>query len=109
MNLVSFGKAGESLAAAFLEKNGYWISERNYRCRAGEIDLIAEKDHVLHFIEVKTRSSDRYGSPAEAVTETTQQHLRKAAAFYLKERKPEEDFYSFDVIEISLRHLKGVM
>nr|MCR4711907.1 YraN family protein [Clostridia bacterium] len=54
-------------------------------------------------------SSDRYGSPAEAVTETKQQHLRKAAAFYLKERKPEEDFYSFDVIEISLCHLKGVM
>ena len=63
----SRGKAGEEMAAHDLQRRGYQIIQRNYRCRLGEIDLIAEKDGALFFIEVKTRTSDYFGLPQENV------------------------------------------
>ena len=65
------GQAGEDAAAALLADQGYTIVERNYRTRMGEIDLIAEEDGVLCFVEVKARRSARLGHPSEAVTART--------------------------------------
>lgn len=62
------GKSGEEAVAEYLKKNGYKILSKNYRCKLGEIDLIARDGKNLVFIEVKTRSGLRYGSPAAAVT-----------------------------------------
>ena len=61
------GRAGEIKAAEYLKKNGYKIAEKNYRTHIGEIDIIAEKDGVTVFIEVKTRTDDEFGCGAEAV------------------------------------------
>ncbi len=73
------GKAGEDNAVKYLQKQGYRILERNFRCRFGEIDLIARDKGVLVFIEVKTRRSRAFGPPAMAVTPEKQRHLIKAS------------------------------
>lgn len=96
------GQSGEDLAVRYLMLNGYLILQRNFRCRIGEIDIIALKDNVLTFIEVKTRHSLKAGNPAEAVTFTKQQKIRKVAQYYmlvegLLNNMP---ILSFDVIEI---------
>ena len=62
------GKAGEEAAVQYLRQHGYRILERNYRCRFGEIDLIARDGRMLAFVEVKTRRSQKYGPAAAAVT-----------------------------------------
>lgn len=83
MKTTELGKIGEEFAANLLELQGYRILERNFRCRMGEIDLIAEKDGEISFVEVKTRKSARFGRPAEAVNSEKQRRMRKAAEFYL--------------------------
>lgn len=83
MKTTELGKIGEEFAANLLELQGYRILERNFRCRMGEIDLIAEKDGEISFVEVKTRRSARFGRPAEAVSPEKQRRMRKAAEFYL--------------------------
>ena len=77
------GKIGEDKACDYLENNGYVILERNYRIRSGEIDIIAEKDSVLHFIEVKTRKGLGFGLPSESVTAKKRRHILKVAGYYL--------------------------
>ena len=83
MKTTELGKIGEEFAANLLELQGYRILERNFRCRTGEIDLIAEKDGEISFVEVKTRRSARFGRPAEAVSTEKQRRMRKTAEFYL--------------------------
>lgn len=100
-----FGKAGESFAATVLQLSGYEIVRRNYRCRAGEIDIIAERDRELFFIEVKTRRDISFGLPCEAVTKTKQQHMRKAAAVFLAEQDGFWDTVSFQVIEVGFHQI----
>ena len=77
------GARYEELAAAFLEKQGYVILEKNFFCRTGEIDIIAREGDTLVFVEVKYRKDLAAGDPAEAVNERKQEKIRKAAAFYL--------------------------
>lgn len=77
------GDRGEALAAEYLRARGYRIVETNWRCRGGEIDLIAEKDGVLSFVEVKLRSGLSHGLPREFVTAKKQEKLRTAALHYL--------------------------
>jgi putative endonuclease len=96
------GKAGEEAAVQYLCKHGYQILERNYRCRFGEIDLIARDGRTLAFIEVKTRRSQSYGPAAAAVTLKKQRHLIKASQVYLIERKKPEEFCRFDVVTVEL-------
>lgn len=96
-----FGKYGEDLAAQFCREHHMKIVARNYRCRAGEIDIIARQDDVLHFIEVKNRTHDlipgRY-----AVNANKQRHIRQAAQTYLLQHHLTGDcLVSFDVIEIT--------
>ena len=98
------GKLGEDLATRYLENKGYKILERNFEAKQGEIDIIAldlEKEELV-FIEVKTRTTLRYGNPIEAVNENKQEHLIKTIKYYLYSRHLEEEFMRVDVIEIYL-------
>jgi len=99
---IQLGQSGEELAAKYLELNGYAIIARNYRCRIGEIDIIAHKNEVLTFIEVKTRLTTITGYPAEAVTFTKQQKIRRTAQYYLLQNNLLQNMpvIAFDVIEI---------
>lgn len=98
------GKIGEEIAVHYLEKNGYQIIERNFRCRRGEIDIIAWGEDEIVFVEVKTRTSKICGNPAEAVTRQKKKHLYLTAEYYMMLRKIEEYPVRMDVIEILWQH-----
>ena len=83
MSTKQDGDWGEALAAEYLEARGCRIVEKQWRCRLGEIDLIAEKDGMILFVEVKLRTNLRYGMPREYVTAKKQEKLRAAALLYL--------------------------
>ena len=83
MSTKQDGDWGEALAAEYLEARGCRIVEREWRCRLGEIDLIAEQEGTLLFVEVKLRTNLRYGMPRESVTAKKQEKLRSAALLYL--------------------------
>ncbi len=93
------GFKGESKAAHYLKKNGYEILERNYKCPFGEIDIIAGKDDVIAFVEVKTRTGDSFGAPNEAVDERRRQRYVRSAKFYFSGREI-DCVVRFDVIEV---------
>ncbi len=94
------GKAGENRAANYLEGKGYKILARNYRIRSAEIDIVAEKDGVIVFVEVKARSNVRHGLPAEAVNFRKQQKIIEAASVFLQDDDYADCACRFDVIEI---------
>jgi putative endonuclease len=96
------GNAGEDAAVRYLCQQGYVILERNFRCRWGEIDLIARDGRTLAFVEVKTRRSQRYGPAAAAVTLGKQRHLIKASQVYLSQRKKADELCRFDVVTVEL-------
>jgi putative endonuclease len=108
-------KGGEDVAASYLARRGWTIVGRNVRCgRMGEIDIIAERSGVLAFVEVKTRSTDRFGTPGEAVTWRKQARIRAMARQYLMTARRRAYSVRFDVIEVRLRndaaavtHLEG--
>lgn len=79
------GARGEQVAAEYLQRLGYRILQTNYRTRYGEIDLVCQHDGDLVFVEVKARTSYRYGRPEEAITAGKRQRLKLAAALYLQE------------------------
>ena len=107
MNNKEFGNLGENMAANYLELKGYDIVARNFRCRLGEVDIIAKKDNKIVFCEVKTRKSDTMGTPAEAVTEKKIEHMRKVAAVYMMWEKTTNYQVAFDVIEIACNHIEN--
>jgi len=94
------GKRGEQLAAKYLAKSGFKIIERNYRCRLGEVDLILSKNDQLIFVEVKTRSSIKYGQPAEAVNSKKKANYFRLATHYVSFKRLNDINLRFDVIEI---------
>lgn len=100
------GIIGENLACQYLEKNNYQIIERNFRCRQGEIDIIAynEIKNELVFIEVKTRSSLKFGRPSEAVEQIKQRHIKNVAKYYIYKNKIKDKVIKFDVIEVFLNN-----
>ena len=104
----SEGVWGEALVADYLREKGYKLAAHSYRCRFGEIDLIAEKDGVLLFVEVKLRTNLQYGAPREYVTVKKQEKLRAAALLYLSERELDVPA-RFDVAEVytDVRHSAG--
>ena len=83
MSTKQDGDWGEALVEKYLSERGCRIVEREWRCRFGEIDLIAEQEGTLLFVEVKLRSNLRYGMPRESVTAKKQEKLRSAALLYL--------------------------
>ena len=96
------GLLGEQLAAAYLERRGMRLAERRYRCRFGEIDLVAWDGDTICFVEVKTRTSCAMGLPREYVTAPKQEKLRSAALLYLSERGLDCPA-RFDVAEVYLK------
>lgn len=100
MNNVNFGREGEELATVFLKAHGYCIVQRNYSLNFGEIDIVARDGDTLCFIEVKTRETDDYGHPFEAVTKSKQSTIRKVAQMYLLENDITEEYVRFDVVGI---------
>ena len=96
------GVQGETLAADYLEREGYLIEQRGYRCPAGEIDLVARRGPVYVFVEVKTRRSRRYGLPEESITPRKQAHLIAAAQTYLHDHGAEPAPWRIDVVAVEL-------
>lgn len=96
----ALGRSGEDLAADLYENLGYTVVERNFRCNAGELDVIAAKDRLVVFCEVKTRRTDRWGEPSEAVDYRKQARLRRLGAIWLSERRPGPVDVRFDVVSV---------
>lgn len=96
---VSKGAIGETIAARFLRDKKYTILAANYRCRFGEIDIIAADRSYIAFVEVKTRRVDSLYTPREAVTTAKQRRIMQTAAMYMS-RNPIERQPRFDVIEV---------
>ncbi|MBE6042389.1 MAG: YraN family protein [Clostridiales bacterium] len=94
------GDNGEDFAARMLEDSGYEIIERNFATKFGEIDIIAYKEGVLHFVEVKTRTGMEYGFPSDAITEEKKFRMRRAAEIYLTRRRTFWRRVSIDVYEV---------
>jgi putative endonuclease len=94
------GERGEMAACGFLKKHGYEILEKNYKCKLGEIDVIARRKERLAFIEIKTRTSAQFGTPQEAVDLQKQEKIFKIAQWYLKEKKLLKIPVAFDVVAI---------
>lgn len=91
---------GEDIACKYLQKVNYIILERNFRCRSGEIDIIAlDKDYIV-FIEVKYRKNNAYGYPREAVNYYKQRNISKVASYYLLIHNAFHKNCRFDVVEI---------
>jgi len=101
MSTRDVGRMGESMAAHYLESLGAVILERNYTVSGGEIDLIAEMDDMVHFVEVKLRNNTAFGHGAEAVTREKQRRICRAATRYLHDKHWQDRFCCFDVIEIN--------
>ena len=97
---LHFGKEGEKAAVRFLKKKGYRIIEKNYRNKSGEIDIVAEQDQVLVFIEVKSRADSEYGEPLEAVTPHKHRKIGQVARGFLTQHQIENRDCRFDVVGI---------
>lgn len=107
MDKRRLGEIGENMAADLLRSKGYDILRRNYRCKSGEIDIIAERYGELCFVEVKTRQGFDYGRPCEAVGSEKKKHIRRTAREYLEEMKERGYFprrIDFQIIEIVAEH-----
>ncbi|ADR19888.1 YraN family protein [Calditerrivibrio nitroreducens] len=93
------GDAGENLAAEYLISKGYRILHRNFRCRFGEIDIIASKGSVVAFIEVKYRKTDRFGKGFESVSQRKIEKILKASQYFISTNQ-DRYHYRYDVISI---------
>ena len=106
----------EDVAKSYLLAHGYRILAENYTIRGAEVDLIAQKDDVIVFIEVKQRRSDRYGSPAELISPRKLERLRRAALIFISQTFSRDDLpLRFDALLVSgsrgrydLEHLEGI-
>lgn len=102
------GRIAEEAAAKYLTLQGYVILERNYRTSKGEMDIIAEHQDCLVFIEVRSRQDSRFGLPQETVNITKRLKLRKLATYYLRETGSWNKPCRFDVVGVLLDEKKGV-
>lgn len=104
------GNLGEKLAESYLKKQKYYILEKNYKNKLGEIDIIAKDGETLVFIEVKTRKTTEFGLPREAVTKFKQNKIRLVATEYLKKNNSLNASCRCDVIDIlddNITHIKN--
>ncbi len=97
--MKSIGNKGEDLAVKFLKKKGYFIIERNFKTKLGEIDIIAKDKNTIVFVEVKTRTNDYFGYPFEAINEKKKNRLKNLALIFMK-RYERELPIRFDVVSI---------
>ncbi|MCL5037037.1 MAG: YraN family protein [Chloroflexi bacterium] len=108
MSRIARGKNAEDEACKILPRYGYKIVERNYRTRAGEIDIIARHKNDLVFIEVRARSRDDFGTGQETVNFRKQEKIKKTALAYIMEKDLKDVNFRFDVIGITLDNETGV-
>ncbi|SHH18150.1 YraN family protein [Clostridium grantii] len=94
------GKLGEDLVATHLKEKGYYILERNFTCSIGEIDIIAKKDNILCFVEVKSRYNLSFGYPCESITGKKVRKIKKIALWYISKYKIKNTDFRFDVAEV---------
>lgn len=110
INKRAVGSHYEGLATAYLLEKGYEILESNFRCKFGEIDIIARDNEYIVFIEVKYRKTKQFGYPREAVTYQKIMHITRTAQYYLLTKVGYEKACRFDVIEIldgTITHLEA--
>ena len=100
------GALGEEMAASILYAQGMDILERNYRCKIGEIDIIARNAEEIVFVEVKTRMEPSMTDPAQAVGPDKQRTIRRAAEYYMLTRKLKDLWISFQVIEVTVNQIQ---
>ncbi len=96
------GNIGEMKSCEYLESVGYLIIEKNFRCAFGEIDIIAKREDIICFVEVKTRASSSYGEPQESVNPQKIARIRNTASYYLELKNLNSFDVSFDVISIKV-------
>ncbi len=96
------GQLGEQIAVRYLSQRGYHILERNYHCHWGELDIVAEKEQRLYFVEVKTRTSLSHGRPEEALTYYKRRAFFRAVQIYLRDRGLSDYSWQLDVLAILL-------
>lgn len=114
---MALGKQGEKIAVEYLRKNHYKIVCTNYRCRFGEIDIIAYKNYTYIFVEVKTRKNLSFGRPIEAIDYKKKMHLLRTAQYYIQVAHLNDCKFRFDVIEImilsntspEITHIKNIL
>ena len=108
------GNYGERVVYEYLEKCGYEIVMKNFKCNLGEIDIIFMDKNELVFAEIKSRTSAKYGFPAESVTDYKKKHILNTAKYFLYKTEMFNAFVRFDVIEVYLKeknyinHIKNV-
>jgi putative endonuclease len=98
------GARGEKAAAKFLRHHGYKVLLRGFRSRSGEIDIVCRHKDWLVFVEVKTRESEQFGAPSEAVDERKQRHITKVALDYLRLLDNPPIKFRFDIVEVLMRN-----
>ena len=110
MSRRGFGSEGEHLVRDYLTGRGYQVLDMNYRRGPGEIDVVARQGDTVVFIEVKRRTDDRFGRPAEAVTPQKRGRIVRTALLYLQDRRCGDAPVRFDVVELTpgrINHIEG--
>ncbi len=95
---LGIGKKGESLAHSFLKRQGYRIIEKNFKTRLGELDIIADDNGCISFIEVRSRSDAKFGLAGESIDRRKQNRISKTALAYIKARQLEDKECRFDIV-----------
>ncbi len=112
------GFAGEEIARHFLIQSGYRFLQFNYRCRLGEIDIVARKNSLLVFVEVRTRTGTRFGTAVESITAAKKKRLSRLARYYMAKELRREVPCRIDLVAIDLdgpnsepriNHIKGII
>ncbi len=104
---IRLGRYGEERAAVYLDRKGYRILARNFRCRYGEIDIVAMDGATLCFIEVKTRRNLRMGQPAESVTQRKMMHLKRCSYIYRSRFEGKYENIRLEIVEVLIRNGKS--
>jgi len=102
VNRKALGELGERWARQYIERHGYRVRETNFRCREGEIDIIAEHEGCLVFVEVRTKTGSRFGTPEESVTVAKQEKLVSVAMSYLQAHEDLPSEWRIDVVAIEV-------
>ncbi|AZK47809.1 YraN family protein [Paenibacillus lentus] len=99
------GRLAEEAAGRYLQEQGYALLECNWRCRSGEIDIIAKKDGVIVIVEVRSRSmhNEQYGTPAESITPRKIKQVRETAIVYLQQTHQLNEIIRFDVVGVKMQ------
>jgi putative endonuclease len=103
------GNIGEIKACEYLESEGYLLVEKNFRCAFGEIDIIAIRENVISFVEVKARSGSTYGEPQESINSLKKRKIKNTASYYLGLKKLNGFDVSFDVVTLKISDKKFML